>query len=577
MTFRRVFRAAIVALALPVAVSAQTAARIVVSPMPAQVVAGETLQLRAQAVDKDGKPVSDARIRFQQTDFPFQGTVDSTGLVRAGSVSTIPVVVSAIQPGVKPIIAKLDVSVIAGPAASITIAPATARLVPRQTMLASAQVFSKSGDLRRDVVAWTSAAPAVAKVDPSGTITAVGAGRTTITATVGSVVHTMIIDVVGTPVKSIALTPSRPSARTGDVIHLKAVAKDAAGREIAGITPTWSFSPGQGQLDADGTFVGYEPGTYTVTALVGASVAQTTITLVARDVRRPATVVGSVVRSAFATSEVWVHPNGKIAYLGTLLGGDRVYVIDIADPSKPTIVDSVVVNARTINDIMTSEDGKVMVITREGADNRKNGIVVATLEDPLHPKVVGEFTDGVTAGVHSAYIYTQPKFGTHVYLTNDGTGALHIIDINDPAHPKQVATWKTPSSDAGRMLRPGQVGRAGQIANADIAGMRQSVQLRGQTPQPRVRNNIFDRSAPRRRHRQNDLPILHPQPVIADFSDRRNPQPPPGRQQRNLSRFTKFQHQFRRLRLIAPDVQTRRTPGNRCHQRRQASQTTAFR
>ena len=82
----------------------------------------------------------------------------------------------------------------------------------------------------------------------------------------------------------------------------------------------------------------------------------------------------------------------------------------------------------------------------------KNGIVIATLEDPLHPKVVGEFTDGVTAGVHSAYVYTQPKFGTHVYLTNDGTGALHVIDINDPAHPKQVAQWKTPSSDAGRTL-----------------------------------------------------------------------------------------------------------------------------
>ena len=114
-------------------------------------------------------------------------------------------------------------------------------------------------------------------------------------------------------------------------------------------------------------------------------------------------------------------------------------MINVADPSNPTIVDSVMVNARTINDIMTSEDGKVMVITREGADNRKNGIVLATLDDPLHPKVVGEFTDGVTAGVHSAYIYTQPKFGMHVYLTNDGTGALHIIDINDPAHPKQVA------------------------------------------------------------------------------------------------------------------------------------------
>jgi hypothetical protein len=115
-------------------------------------------------------------------------------------------------------------------------------------------------------------------------------------------------------------------------------------------------------------------------------------------------------------------------------------------------VDSVTVNARVINDVMTDEAGKVLVITREGADNRKNGIVVCTLDDPLHPKQVGEFTDGVTAGVHSAYVYTQPKFGTHVYLTNDGTGALHIIDINDPAHPKQVATWKTPRTDAGRML-----------------------------------------------------------------------------------------------------------------------------
>jgi hypothetical protein len=189
-----------------------------------------------------------------------------------------------------------------------------------------------------------------------------------------------------------------------------------------------------------------------VTALLGTNVAQTTVTLVPRDVRRSTTVVGSVIRSALATSEVWVHPNGKVAYLGTILGGDRVYVIDVADPSKPTIVDSVIVNARTINDVMTSEDGKVMVITREGADNRKNGIVVATLEDPLHPKVVGEFTDGVTAGVHSAYIYTQPKFGMHVYLTNDGTGALHIIDINNPAQPKQVAVWKTPRSDAGRTL-----------------------------------------------------------------------------------------------------------------------------
>src|ERR1051325_3129863 len=109
-------------------------------------------------------------------------------------------------------------------------------------------------------------------------------------------------------------------------------------------------------------------------------------------------------------------------------------------------------NTRLVNDIRTSSDGNVLVATREGADNRKNGIVIFDSHDALHPKPIAEFTDGVTSGVHSAYVFTQPKFGRHVYLTNDGTGAVHIIDINDPAHPKQVAVWKTPRSDAGRMV-----------------------------------------------------------------------------------------------------------------------------
>jgi hypothetical protein len=78
--------------------------------------------------------------------------------------------------------------------------------------------------------------------------------------------------------------------------------------------------------------------------------------------------------------------------------------------------------------------------------------VIASLEDPLHPKVISEFTDGVTAGVHSVFIYDQPKYGRHVYITNDGTGALHVLDIGDPYHPKQVAEWRTARPDAGRSL-----------------------------------------------------------------------------------------------------------------------------
>jgi hypothetical protein len=171
-----------------------------------------------------------------------------------------------------------------------------------------------------------------------------------------------------------------------------------------------------------------------------------------RNVRRPVRVVGRLPRPGFLTAEVWIHPNGNVAYLGTHGGGDRVYTIDISNPGNPVIVDSIMANTRLVNDMMTTPDGNYMVFTREGAADRKNGIVIADTHDPLHPKEIAHFTDGVTAGVHSAYVYQQPKYGTHVYLTNDGTGAIHVVDIGDPKNPKQVGEFRTARPDAARYV-----------------------------------------------------------------------------------------------------------------------------
>ncbi len=150
-------------------------------------------------------------------------------------------------------------------------------------------------------------------------------------------------------------------------------------------------------------------------------------------------MVGRLPRTEFLTSEVWIHPSGKVAYLSTRGGGDWVYATGISNPALPMITDSAVLNTRLVNDNMTTADGQYMVLTREGAFDRKNGIVIASTEDPVHPQVISEFADGVTAGVHSGFVYPQRKYGTHVYLTNDGTGAIHIVDINDPYEPKEVA------------------------------------------------------------------------------------------------------------------------------------------
>ena len=451
-SFRLILAASVCGASLAGAQTQQGAPRLVITPAPQTVVSGDSLQLHAQLLDAAGKPVPNARISFRPAGGFFEASIDTTGLVRAGTVGTLPAAAIAMVPGEKPVVQRFEVVMVAGPAARIDVSPKPTRLLPGQRLRLDATVYSAKNDLRADRVQWLSSLPAVVRVSAEGALQAVAPGKAIVSATVGSATTNIPVEVVGGQVASVEVVPARAQVRTGDVVRFKAVVKDAAGREVSGLTPSWLFTPGKGMVDPDGAFVAYEPGTYQVTANFGSRTADAVVTAADRDVKRPVKVVGKLLRSAFPTGELWIHPNGNVAYLTTELGGDRVYTIDISNPGSPAVVDSVILNARGINDVMTTPDGNYAVMTREGAADRKNGIVIFDTHDALHPKQISEFTDGVTGGVHSTFIHQQPKYGTHIYLTNDGTGALNIIDINDPAHPKQVATWAPPQSGAGRTL-----------------------------------------------------------------------------------------------------------------------------
>ena len=435
------------------ALRASPVARLVITPAQRTVTAGDTMRLSVQAVDSAGQPVPNARILFRKVGAYFEGEVDSTGLVTAGSPGVMPVGIAAIVEGARPVTERIELRMVPGPATRIELSPRITRLAPGQRIRLEAESFSATGDSRRDEFAWRSSAPAIVRVSDAGLLTAVAAGRATITASAGTAKATLPVQVIATPIGSVELTPATTRVRQGDVVRFQAAVKDRAGARITGLTPSWTFAPGQGMIDADGAFVAYEPGEYTVTANFGARTADAVVRVEPRDVRRPLSVVGRLPRSRFNTEEVWIHPSGKYAYLGSGGGGDVMYAIDISDPTKPWVTDSIVANTRRVNDIMTTPDGKFLVFTREGANDRKNGIVIASTEDPAHPKPISEFTEGVTSGVHSAFIYKDPRYGTHVFLTNDGTGALHVINIDDPYKPKEVAQWRTEGRpDAGRTL-----------------------------------------------------------------------------------------------------------------------------
>ena len=83
----------------------------------------------------------------------------------------------------------------------------------------------------------------------------------------------------------------------------------------------------------------------------------------------------------------------------------------------------------------TTADGKILVISREGASNRKNGIAFYDTSDPAHPKLISEYTATVTGGVHSAFVNSH-----YVYLTDDATGSMRVIDFADVKNPKEAAS-----------------------------------------------------------------------------------------------------------------------------------------
>ena len=420
-------------------------AKVDVVPAQAEIQIGQTLRLSAVARDSAGRPLPNVPIQWMGHG---EGSVDSTGLLTGGYAGYVHVYAVAAADSTKPILGQATVRVLPLPTSRIEVQPAPSKLVVGTRLALTGIPYSAQGDKRSDPVAFSSSAPRVAAVTSDGRLVAVAPGEAAITARSGAARSTLTLRVIPNTVARLMLDPSIRKVRTGDVVRFRPQAQDAKGRAITDVPVRWAVeavaSSGVAQIDESGAFVAETPGKYMVTAWLGERSADAVVQVEPRRVGRGMEVV-SRLPIQFRTAEVWVHPSGRCAYLSTI--ADRVYAIDVADATAPKIVDSMMTNSRIVNDVMTTEDGRYGVFSREGASDRKNGIVVFDASDPCHPKPIAEYTETVTGGVHSSYVSNG-----RVYLTDDATGSMRVIDIRDPMKPKEVARWQTEQTEAGRYL-----------------------------------------------------------------------------------------------------------------------------
>jgi len=406
---------------------------------------GEKMQFKAVGKDASGNPV-DAKAMFWIVVPPDTGGADTDGNVvfhEPGEVTVVAIL------GMK--VGFAHVSVEPTPVAEVDIARVPEAVPVGSTILLKATARAKNGNPRTDeAIHWKSNTPAIAKVDDAGMVTAVAVGTAKIVATAGPASGDTELRVVADTVGKVTVEPATTSARTGDVIHFAARARDTKGDAMKNVEVSWSVRGTGAEIYPDGAFAAERPGTYQVMASAGRHSAVASISVAPRNVEREVDIVSHIATKdadgkPIQTSEEWIV--GKHLYYSTI--SDRIYSYDISDPANPKQLGSLKADARLINDISTTPDEKVGVFTREEASNRKNGIVLFDPSDPTNLKVISEYTETVTGGVHSAFINTH-----YVYLTDDATGSLRVVDFADPEHPKEVARWQTEHPGAETIQSP---------------------------------------------------------------------------------------------------------------------------
>ena len=384
---------------------------------------GEKIKFSAAAKDASGNLIDAKPSVWFAAPFDLAGA-DESGEVtfHAPGIVTVGAVIAG-----KTGYAKVNVGT--SKITTLEIEPLARPIVAGSAERLSAIARTLNGQPRSDAdIKWTTSKPSIATVDAAGLVTGIAPGTATINAVSGEASSKTTVQVVRDAVRNLTIKPATADGRTGDVVHFTASDGSKA------VSVRWSVTGGGASIFPDGAFVAEKAGTYVVTASSGQHSSSASVVVKPRNVEREVEVVSHVPMPDLQMSEEWII--GHHAYLATI--ADKLFVYDIADPASPKLLDTLKVDARLINDISTTPDERIGVFTREGASNRKNGIVFLDTSDPSHLKVLSEYTATVSGGVHSAYIDSH-----YVYLTDDATGSLRIIDFQDVKHPKEVARWQT--------------------------------------------------------------------------------------------------------------------------------------
>jgi uncharacterized protein YjdB len=259
-------------------------------------------------------------------------------------------------------------------------------LLVGETRQVSATLLDAAGNtLTGRPITWSMSNGTVASVDPTGLVTALGAGTARIDVRADGITANVSVTVTPVPVAAVAVTPGTLSLRVDETSTLTATMRDAAGAVLTGRAVSWSSSaPGVATV-TDGVVRAVSAGSATITATSEGVAGTASVTVTAAEPTPPG-------------------PPARIE----IVSGNEQQGLQNAELAQPLVVRVLDASGRPVPDAFVlwtpSHDGRANPTLA-----RTDAAGLATTRWVLGDKVGGQTMTAVTVGVSTVTFNATAK------------------------------------------------------------------------------------------------------------------------------------------------------------------------